>query len=1400
MKAMLAVFLVSCGATGTAADGIWEMGAVPPNTSATELCKSFTEQQGYVYRGVSAIKRLIPSEEHYQSNCLFRFSFCEEEMCNGEFPMFWSGAYCPTGQVFNDASGLCEKAKPEPVEPPKDPDQLNLSIQKGRINDALSCGAPSRSWGNPVNLGNGNKVQEEQDYIGPGAFPLRFVRTYNSLDGLWRHSYARYLTVKGSQIILVQPDGRGASFALVNGIATAQGAELGKLTQQGSGWLYTSSEQERFSFDSQGRLTAWQNANGLSQQLTYANQRVTVKDPFGYTLSYSEDKVHQPLDLQAGQFTAKYAYDSNGRLVSSQRSDGGETRMRRYAYEDYRLPKALTRLWDDKGMFSAHWRYDEQGRAISSQHAGDAMKVAMTYNADGSVTATNALGKRAKYRFQAIQGIPRITAIEGELSANCAASNSSYTYDARGQILTHKDNKGHITQYAYDSQGRQISRTEAKGSAVQRITQTVWDAASGLPARITQGTVSKTFVYDSQRRLLKTTLSDGKSQRTWSYTYNAMGLLESEDGPRTDLQDITRYAYDAKGNLTRLTNALGHVTEFANHNARGKPQTITNANGVVAKLAYTGVDQHLVSVTGAGSTSTFEYNADGQLSKVVRGDGSSVEYDYDGALRLTSLWNNLDELVEYDYDPMGNRTALSIEDANEAIVHKQKWAYDELGRLLQAVGAAGQSNSYKYDLNDNPVGQTNPRRYSSTQTFDELDRPVTHTDALKGVTRQSYNAQNNLTEVKDPRGLSTRYEYDGLGNLTKRVSPDSGTTTFAYDAAGNLTKQTDARGVVVEFTYDALNRLSERRYPATPTLNQRHLYDSKANGNFGVGRLTAIEDSSGSLAYRYDARGNLIEQARSLTVNNQTLTETLTYQYDAGNNLIGIGYPGKVQVGYSRNVGGQVAQVTLAINGGARSNLASQISYQPFGPLKQLTWANGIQLKRTYDLDYQLTRQDVGPWRSNYKHDANGNITELANNLWGTLTYSYDALDRLTAEQGTAVQRRYSYDAVGNRLEKRVTENASTTTASHQYATTSNRLSAVNGQATAVDAVGNLNRDRASRLLGYDAQNRLAYVQINGQVAAQYRYNSLGQRVTKITSQGFTTYLYGLNGTLLGESEYNATGALQRTQSYLWLDSLPLASVNVRGTGAAQLLYLHSDHLDTPRLATSAKQQIVWQWQSDAFGEGKPNQDPQGSGQQTVLNLRFPGQYYDIESGLHYNYFRDYDPQTGRYVENDPIGLEGGLNTYGYVLGNPLKYSDPKGLSPLALCFVPGVGWATCGAAVEAAIAACATVAVRVGGFLVGGYLASEASPDISPSDVAGKTPEEIDQLAKDKGLNPQGPNPMSGKGSYTDPVTGKQRVLCHTNCDSPHAHVNNPQGERLDVNGNVVAPESPAAHLPINY
>ncbi len=773
------------------------------------------------------------------------------------------------------------------------------------------------------------------------------------------------------------------------------------------------------------------------------------------------------------------------------------------------------------------------------------------------------------------------------------------------------------------------------------------------------------------------------TERNWSYTYNSLGLIETADGPRTDVQDVTAYRYDAHGNLTTVTNALGHITQLSNFDSYGNPLGLSDANGVTTSLTYT-PQGWLASVTTAGSTTSFEHDAIGQITKVTRGDGSWLQYTWSGARRLTKITNNLGESVEYDYDPMGNRTAQRLKDASSNLTQQQTWVYDELGRLLRSIGAAGQTSQYGYDLNDNPTQSTNPKQHSHTQAYDALDRLVSNTDPLNGVTALAYDAQDNLTQVQDPRGVTTQYQYDGLGNLIKQISPDSGTTTYAHDAAGNVIRKTDARGVVTTYSYDALNRLTGRQYPANPALNVQYHYDMTADGNHGIGRLTAVQDASGILGYHYDARGNLVEQIRSVVVLGQDQYDRVGYAYDGANQLTRIDYPASLRVSYTRNAAGQVSDIALQIGGNVPIALASQIRYLPFGPLNSLTWGNGINLNRQYDKDYRLRQQQVGAWQSDYDHDANGNIIELAHSLWGSLQYDYDALDRLTLEQQATEKKTYDYDTVGNRTARisySLNDGQETQTAKQTliYQANSNRLSKRHSTYDVeVDATGNYTRYSQNRRYNYDEQGRLSSVSdAAGVLKASYRYNALGQRTVKdVQGVGVIypyTYLYSPDGRLLGQLQYTHTGKAKLGYYWVWLEQTPLAQIQVTyandGTGIAstQVIYLHADHLNTPRLASNQNQQLLWSWNSDAFGVGAPNQDVDGDGVQTDIPLRFPGQLYDAHSALHYNYFRDYDPETGRYVESDPIGLAVGLNTFGYVEGNPVANIDFYGLEKLNL-------------------------------------------------------------------------------------------------------------------------------------
>ena len=219
---------------------------------------------------------------------------------------------------------------------------------------------------------------------------------------------------------------------------------------------------------------------------------------------------------------------------------------------------------------------------------------------------------------------------------------------------------------------------------------------------------------------------------------------------------------------------------------------------------------------------------------------------------------------------------------------------------------------------------------------------------------------------------------------------------------------------------------------------------------------------------------------------------------------------------------------------------------------------------------------------------------------------------------------------------------------------------------------------------------------------ATYLYNAQGQRTQKVTKHGTTVYHYDLNGHLMAETDKN--GTLQR--AYVWLDNLPLVQIDVKGhdddkgknKAKEHIAYLHTDHLGTPRLATDANQQIVWRWDSDAFGAEKPEHEDEADDdhKDITVNLRFAGQYFDKETRLFYNWHRYYDPRTGRYPQSDSIGLRGGLNTYLYGNANPLRYIDPQGTNPLApvlacvanpSCIAAiGVGTVATGAAIQGAI------------------------------------------------------------------------------------------------------------------
>jgi RHS repeat-associated protein len=634
------------------------------------------------------------------------------------------------------------------------------------------------------------------------------------------------------------------------------------------------------------------------------------------------------------------------------------------------------------------------------------------------------------------------------------------------------------------------------------------------------------------------------------------------------------------------------------------------------------------------------------LKKVTLPGSSFLEYTYDAAHRLTEIADSEGNRIVYTLDAMGNRTAENLYDPSSALNQTRTRVFNTLNQLWKEIGAAGTAavtTQFSYDNNGNQTSINAPLSRNTAQGYDELNRLTQITDPLSGVTQYGYNALDQLISVTDPRSKVTSYTYNALGDLTQQVSPDTGTTTNTYDSGGNLATSTDARSKTGTYGYDALNRVTSLTYP-DQTIS--YTYDS---GTSQKGRLTQVSDASGSTSWSYDPHGRVLSRQQSMGV-----TKALGYAYDSFGRLQTLTLPSGNTIGYGYT-DGKITSLTL--NGS--TTILSNVLYQPFGPTQGWTWGNSTLAVREYDTDGKITDIDSAGLKT-YSYDDAFRITGIADAANSNLSksYGYDLLDRLASATGTSLNQGWTYDANGNRLSQ--TGSAAST---YTVSSTNNRLSSVSGALSRTygyDNAGNTTSD-GSATFTYDDAGRMISA-TKASVTTTYALNALGQRVKKTTSGSSRYFVYEEAGHLVGEYD-NAGDLIQET---VWFGDTPVATLGPNGGGVSHF-YVHTDHLNTPRrISRPSDNFVVWRWDSDPFGTMQANEDPDGDLTSFAYGLRFPGQYLDAETGLHYNYFRDYDPATGRYPQSDPIGLKGGLNTYAYVKSNPLSLADPSGLDSRA--------------------------------------------------------------------------------------------------------------------------------------
>ena len=1153
-----------------------------------------------------------------------------------------------------DCDNLPDGVDNHPAEPPSI--DKNLGCPRSGCREDIFAG-------NPANVATGNKFEEVLDLSISSTpdIPLEFRRSYNSQsndDGTgplgyrWTHNYelsVEVIQASGPRKVRIWDwDGRALYFR-----EQSSGSEiiyygesgvkdrLKEVVSSGEYFLRRKEGNLAYKFGSDGKLNEISDPNGNTLTLTYTGGFLTqVSDNFGKSLSiqYTDNRISSITDPKNQSIS--YGY-TNGDLTSVTYPD---TQSISYAYSNHRM----TDKYDTNNNLIGHWGYDAYGRVITYySHLKDGVpqeRIDFTFQAGGTVV-TRSTGATT-YTTSVIDGIDVVQQIQG--CSTCRSVNKSFQYSNRldlTQVTSIDGTNQYTTQYTYDNPsnpweqvGEILQMTEALAKPEQRTTSYTYTHRTDNPFLFTQSTETIKSVVDPQQNKVTTTSYDNQGNitsrqesgyvfingaptpktYTTQYQYNTYGQLIQINGPRTDVSDITNLEYYAntpdqgnnRGQLKAIVNALKQRTEFSEYDANGNVGRITDPNNVITQRTYDERNR-IKTITNqtTGAQTQYSYDIRGNLSYIILPEANRIDFTYNLANKLTEIRDTLGNKIQYQYDVEGNQIREETKDPQGTLKKYLDFTYDAYNNLKRIINPDTTYTEYTYDGRKNPTASKDPRNNTTTYAYDALSRLKQMTQPLSNITGYGYDTQDNQASITDPNGNKTQYWSDDFGRRNQTGSPDTGTTDYLYDEAGNLIQRFDAKETVVNYTYDAVNRLTAIQFPLDPNQNVFFTYDS-TSVTYGIGRLTGRTDPSGSYTFYYDAHGNLSKEEKNIN----SILYTTQYTYNNNNILTSITYPTGRTISYIPDQIGRISQVSTTLNGNPKT-LASAISYLPYGGITGLTYGNILSLSQGYDNQYRISSIVTGSILNlTYGYDPNGNITSI--------------LDSVNPQGGKPLENPETYT----------------------YQTGTNKLTHIEGTPPidfGYDENGNITSETGWTYI-YDLSNQLIRVLQDTNQVAEYTYNGAGQRIKKVTPTETRIFYYDRMGYLIAET--NQAG--QMLAEYVYLGDTLLAMLKP----GESVYYYHNDHLGTPQVLTDDTGGIAWKAAYTPFGEAVASI-------QTVENpFRFPGQYYDSETGLHYNYFRYYDPSTGRYVTPDPIGLEGGINLFLYVAANPVRWIDPLGL------------------------------------------------------------------------------------------------------------------------------------------
>lgn len=1034
-----------------------------------------------------------------------------------------------------------------------------------------------------------------------------------------------------------------------------------------------------YNINLQGRVYSIKNSDGNG--VTYKYNYDENNEEFYRSEQYSSGKVVEQWYNGVGQ-TIRLSINGEQQFESGVTLSNGS-----YGTQDLegRYESAILEEYRDSTLIGTTWLYCNStipGRCPCLEQPGIECPKPPVPNTGqtGGDTASISAALYIKYK-QEKDASGRITYREYDQWGNLIkithpdGTTETATWNTRYSLpLTRTDERGTVTAYEYDDNGNLLTLTEAQGTPDERVTRYAYDPygqvremTTGESAAGNTELATTTYEYDNFGNLIRftdplgniTTYSDydvlGNARTvkdaraheagedySWTRSYDAAGNLLTNVNP--DGEDET-FTYTPAGDILTLDSATTGTYRLET-NARSLPTAVIDPSEQKTTLEYDREYRLTGVVDAMGHAQRLQYNHQDQPSKVTDGEGNEIRLEYEHYQLKNIHYPTYSETLDYDARERVSQRSRAGNDRQ----YYTRYQYDKTGNLSEHTDAKGQPEQYEHD---------------------RLGRLIKIVDAEQGETLLTYDARDNLLSVTDPEGGVTSYRYNRNDQRTAEIKPSAEPASvrqYDYDANGNLVEEITPAGEVKRYEYDRANRMVGMRLFASEQAQQpvkRVSYQVSGRSQYQGYQQVAGEDAANRTAdisalsesYTYNDLG----QVTAVTVDFGPFRKTYQYTYHPNGLKKTYTTPEGVTYTYYYNKNNQFT--AIHIPGSGQLSRGSFYWLQP----QTLLLPGGSQVTLSYD-DFLQVKERIlqDPEQENvaqaiYDYDAVGDITAI-DTEHGQYSFDYDRLYRLTdADYPLSVaanDETFDYDGVGNRTGHTQTPEEGEAEASAATYNSLNQLVSQTKDGLETTFTYNTNGHTATKTTGsetteyiYNHEERLIAVKKNDATVGEYAYNPLGQRIKKTVNGQTTWYLYNDEGLA---AEYNQQGQLiaeyQFTPYSTWMTD-PLFQ---RKNG--QVYYYQNDHLGTPQRMINANGEVVWEARYEAFGEAEIITE-------TVSNhLRFPGQYFDGESGLHHNFHRDYDPALGRYVQGDPIGFMGGLNYYLYAKNGPYRYKDSLGL------------------------------------------------------------------------------------------------------------------------------------------